>query len=123
VVSFYEPQHVDEYLAASGTALRPGDVTLLRRYDQLVAGDYCQPHCGQCLGSCAYDLPVNDILRYRMYARDYHWPEEGVRHYARLARDASACVGCPAPCAGACPLGVPIREKMIDAHRVLTARA
>jgi hypothetical protein len=119
VVSFYEPQHVDEYLAASGTALTAPDVAMLRRYDQLIAGDYCQPHCGICLDSCSYDLPINDVLRYRMYARDYGWKEEGVRHYAKLSPDASICAACPAPCAGSCPIGVPIREKMMDAHRVL----
>jgi predicted aldo/keto reductase-like oxidoreductase len=42
-----------------------------------------------------------------------------MRLYAALERDASACVSCPAPCRGACPHGVPIRETMLDAHRVL----
>ncbi len=119
VISFYERQHVDEYLAASGTVLRPPDVALLERYDRLIAGDYCQPHCGQCLDACPHDLPINDVLRYRMYARDYGWREEGVRHYARLARNASTCLGCPAPCAGTCPIDVPIRQKMLDAHALL----
>ena len=118
-VSFYEPQHVDEYLAASGTALTSNDIAMLRRYDKLIAGDYCQPHCGICLDSCAYDLPINDVLRYRMYAKDYGWTEEGRRHYATLSSNASICAGCPAPCAGTCPIGVPIRETMLDAHRVL----
>jgi aryl-alcohol dehydrogenase-like predicted oxidoreductase len=121
VVSFSEMQHVDEYLAASGTALRPADVALLARYDVLTAGDYCQPHCGKCLDTCPAHLPVNDVLRHRMYARDYGWREEGVRRYAELSANAAACVTCPAPCTGACPIGVPIREKMLDAHRVLTA--
>jgi hypothetical protein len=122
VVSFSERQHVDEYLAASGTVLETEDVALLQRYDALTAGDYCQPHCGACLDTCPAGLPINDVLRYRMYARDYGWPEEGRRHYARLLADARTCLGCPAPCAGTCPIGVPIREKMLDAHRVL-ARA
>lgn len=116
VVSFFDPRHVDEYLAVSGQAPRPGDTALLRRYDELIAGDYCQPHCGVCLDSCPYELPIDDVLRYRMYARDYGWAAEGVRQYARLERDASICITCPAPCAGRCPLGVPIRDKMIDAH-------
>jgi aryl-alcohol dehydrogenase-like predicted oxidoreductase len=119
VVSFYAPEHVDEYLAASGGALRPEDTALLERYDRLVAGDYCQPHCGACLDSCPVGLPIDDVLRHRMYAKDYGWPEEGVRRYAALPRNAAACVACPAPCAGACPLGVPIRDAMLDAHRVL----
>ncbi len=119
VVSFSKPQHVDEYLAASGTALVPTDVARLEQYDRLVAGDYCQPHCGKCLDSCPHDLPINDVLRYRMYAKDYDWAEEGRSRYAALAKDASLCVTCPAPCRSACPHGVPIRDTMLDAHRVL----
>ncbi len=119
VVSFWEPRHVDEYLAASGTALEPHDVARLERYDRLVAGDYCQPHCGQCLDSCPEDLPIHDVLRWRMYTKDYRWPEEGRARYAAVAKNASVCLGCPAPCRGACPHGVPIRDAMLDAHRVL----
>jgi predicted aldo/keto reductase-like oxidoreductase len=119
VVSFWNPQHVDEYLAASGTAVTPDDVARLERYDQLIAGDYCQPHCGKCLDSCPHDLPINDVLRYRMYAKDYDWAEEGTSRYAALEKNASLCVTCPAPCRSACPHGVPIRNTMLDAHRVL----
>ena len=119
VVSFAKPQHVDEYLAASGTALMPADETRLRAYDTLVAGDYCQPHCGVCLPSCPHELAVHDVLRYRMYAKDYGWEREGMRLYAALDRDAHTCLTCPAPCAGSCPHGVPIRATMLDAHRTL----
>jgi predicted aldo/keto reductase-like oxidoreductase len=119
VVSFSKPQHVDEYLAASGTELTPADQARLRTYDTLVAGDYCQPHCGLCLPSCPEDLAINDVLRYRMYAKDYGWEREGMRLYAGLERDAGTCVTCPAPCAGACPHGVPIRQAMLDAHSIL----
>ena len=119
VVSFSNPQHVDEYLAASGTALVPTDIARLEQYDRLIAGDYCQPHCGKCLDSCPHDLPINDVLRYRMYAKDYDWAEEGRSKYALLAKDASTCITCPAPCRSACPHGVPIRDAMLDAHRVL----
>ena len=120
VISFFELRHVDEYLAASGTSLRAEDVAVLERYDQLVRGDYCQPHCGLCLDSCPERLPIHDVLRYRMYSRDYGWEREGMRLYATLDRNASVCAGCPAPCAGTCPHGVPIRTAMMDAHRRLT---
>jgi aryl-alcohol dehydrogenase-like predicted oxidoreductase len=123
VVSIASIAQVNEYVYASGTGVRPADVAVLRRYDELIAGDYCQPHCGACLTSCAYDLPVNDILRYRMYSKDYQWEEEGRRLYARLVRGAEACMACPAPCRDQCPIGVPIRDRMLDAHRVLTLPA
>jgi predicted aldo/keto reductase-like oxidoreductase len=120
VISISTPQQIDEYVYASGTAPRPNDVALLHRYDQLTAGDYCQPHCGQCLDSCVYHLPINDVLRYRMYFKDYGWQKEGMRLYAKLSTSANACLGCAAPCANTCPIGVPIQEKMLDAHRLLT---
>lgn len=119
VISIYERRQVDEYLYASGTALTERDVALLRKYDRLIAGDYCQPHCGVCLPACEAGLPIPDVLRYRMYAKDYHWEYEGRRLYAQLERNASVCLDCSAPCAGACPHGVPIRDKMIDAHHWL----
>jgi uncharacterized protein len=122
VVSFKEHQHVEEYVYASGTAITSNDVAMLDRYDDLTRGDYCQPHCGRCLDSCEYSLPINDVLRYRMYFKDYGWEKEGMRHYAKLDRNASVCASCSAPCAGRCPIGVPIREKMMDADRVLRFR-
>lgn len=123
VVSFWQPEQLDEYLAASGQAPSDNDVALLTRYDQLTRGDYCQPHCGVCLGSCPEQLAVNDVLRYRMYFRDYGWEKEGMRLYAKLDRNATICAGCSAPCTGSCPIGVPIKEKMLDAHQLLTLRA
>jgi len=120
VISISTHQHVEEYVYASGTAPQPADVALLSRYDELIAGDYCQPHCGVCLDSCAYDLPINDILRYRMYFKDYGWQKEAMRLYAKLEESAAQCIGCAAPCANTCPIGVPIQEKMLDAHRVLS---
>ena len=124
VVSFSQLRHVDEYLYASGQPVRDSDVALLERYDELTRGDYCQPHCGVCLDSCSYDLAINDVLRYRMYFKDYGWEKEGMRLYAKLdeANNASRCITCTAPCTNQCPIGVPIREKMLDAHRQLRLR-
>ena len=119
VISFSEFQHVDEYLRASGGALRPEDVAILERYDALVAGTYCAPHCGACLGSCPEQLAIDDVLRHRMYFEDYGDQKEAMRLYARLEKNASVCVSCSAPCTGVCPIGVPIQERMIGAHELL----
>ena len=119
VISILRHDDLDEYLYASGTTAQNGDVALLEKYDRLTAGDYCQPHCGACLDSCTAGLPINDMLRYRMYFKDYGWEQEGPRLYARLRQNAAVCLRCSAPCAGTCPIGVPIRDKLLDAHRVL----
>jgi hypothetical protein len=54
-----------------------------------------------------------------MYFEDYGWEKEGMRLYAKLARNASVCASCSAPCLGACPLGIPIQERMVGAHELL----
>ncbi len=119
VISFFEFQHVDEYLRASGGQLRPEDVALLETYDRLIAGSYCAPHCGQCLSSCPEQLAIDDVLRHRMYFEDYGDEKEAMRLYARLEKNASVCASCSAPCTAVCPIGVPIQERMIGAHDLL----
>jgi hypothetical protein len=120
VISFFELQHVDEYLAASGKSLSAQDLALLREYDAQIAGSYCAPHCGQCLSSCPEGLPIHDVLRYRMYFEDYGWEKEGLRLYSQLSKRADACASCSAPCVGTCPQGIPIQERMLGAHELLT---
>jgi hypothetical protein len=119
VISFREYQHVDEYLYASGKAPTAADVALLEEYDRQIAGTYCAPHCGACLDRCPEGLPIADVLRWRMYAEDYGWEREGIRRYAALGRNASACASCSAPCLGSCPLGLHIQDRMAGAHRLL----
>jgi hypothetical protein len=120
VISFFQPEHLDEYLYASGQTLTVRDLAVLRRYDELVAGTHCFAHCGDCLDHCPEHLPIHDVLRYRMYFEDYGDEKEALRLYARLEKGASVCIGCPAPCRTACPHDVPIQERMIGAHRMLT---
>ena len=120
VVSFSLPQHVDEYLFASGSAPARGDAALLRRYDDAIAGSYCPPHCGACLDHCSEGLPIHDVFRFRMYFEDYGWEKHGMAQYARLAKSASVCADCAAPCAGACPVGIPIQGRMRESHELLT---
>lgn len=120
VISFFELQHVDEYLSASGRPLTPTDVAILEEYDRQIAGSYCGPHCGACLGSCPEELPIHDVLRQRMYFEDYGWEKEGMRLYGQLEKNASVCASCSAPCLRSCPVGIQIPERMSGAHELLS---
>jgi predicted aldo/keto reductase-like oxidoreductase len=113
---------IDEYLHASGQPLTTADVTLLEKYDQLVARDYCRPGCGACLDRCPFGVPVDDVMRYAMYAENYGWEKEAMRLYARIApgRRADQCLTCPAPCEPACDFGLSIRDKLVRAQRLLS---
>jgi aryl-alcohol dehydrogenase-like predicted oxidoreductase len=121
VVSMSTTDQIDEYLHASGRPVTTADVEVLETYDRLVARDYCRPGCGDCLDACPAGVPVDDVLRYRMYAESYGWPGEARRLYATIdpARRAGACVTCPAPCEPACGFGLPIREQLLRTHRLL----
>ena len=119
VISFFEPQQVDEYIYASGKILEQQDVAVLSKYDRLIAGTHCYPHCGDCLDSCPENLPIADVLRYRMYFEDYGDQKEAMRLYAKLEKNASLCLGCPGPCTNACTHDVRVRERMIGAHDLL----
>jgi len=120
VISFFEMQHLDEYLAASGGRLAAADRETLRRYDRAIVGSYCAPHCGACLPSCPEGVPIHDVLRHRMYFEDYHAERDATELYAKLPVDASACTGCPAPCLGSCPIGIAIPERTRGAHALLS---
>jgi predicted aldo/keto reductase-like oxidoreductase len=123
VVTMKELGQVDEYLHASGQAPEAADVALLEKYDRLVSDRYCRPGCGACLDHCPFGVPVDDVLRYRMYfeSAGYGREKEAMRRYARLdpALTADRCVECTAPCTNACPYGIPIRERLMEADELL----
>jgi len=120
VISMFELQHVDEYLYASGGGMGAGDHAILEEYDRQILGSYCVPHCGACLGACPEGVPINDVLRHRMYFEDYGREKLAMELYAKLDRNASACLGCSAPCTGSCPVGIPIQQRTLGAHDLLT---
>ncbi len=120
VISFFNDQHLDEYLYASGQSLNHSDIAVLEKYDDLIAGTHCFQHCGACLGTCPANVPIHDVLRHRMYFEDYGDQKQAMGLYAQLEQNASACLSCDAPCAGGCPENIPIRERMLGAHQMLT---
>jgi aryl-alcohol dehydrogenase-like predicted oxidoreductase len=120
VISFFEPQHVDEYLHASGQPFTGRDQAILEKYQRLIAGTYCAPHCGgPCLKTCPVSLPIHDVLRYRMYFEDYGDEKNAMQLYAALEAKGDVCASCSAPCAGSCPLGIDVRERVLGAHERL----
>jgi predicted aldo/keto reductase-like oxidoreductase len=124
VVTMAKAANVDEYLYASGKKATPEDLALLEKYDRLASREYCRPGCGECLDSCPYDVPIDDILRYSMYFESYGTEREAMKKYAKVlgatgGRGAEVCVGCAAPCERACPFEVPIRQKLVRADRML----
>ncbi|MBJ18282.1 MAG: aldo/keto reductase [bacterium] len=121
VISLWESGQLDEFLYASGQSLRPQDVAVLERYQELTSDSHCRPHCGLCLDGCSEGLPIHDILRHRMYFENFGAQKEAMRLYASLDQGAEVCGSCDAPCRSSCPSGIAIPERMRDAHEMLSA--
>ena len=67
-----------------------------------------------------FRIPIPDILRYRMYYKNYGHCEDAREYYAALAEDrrASACTECGI-CERTCPNQLAIVDKLKEAHSLL----
>jgi hypothetical protein len=120
VVSMTSKEQVDEYVAASGAA-KPtaAELDWLDRYLAHAPEGYCEHGCSACETSCPAGVPISEVLRTRMYARDYDDLAYARENYARLAENAAACSTCAAPCAGSCPASIDVPRLTRDTHRLL----
>jgi ferredoxin len=83
---------VDEYLGASGSVrVSRADFELLARYEARNGATQCRYGCGACLAECPEGVPIDDVLRTRMYADDYGDVRFARDEYACLDRNAQAC--------------------------------
>jgi uncharacterized protein len=121
VVTMTSAALVDEYLGASGAAgVTRSDLELLARYEALNGATQCRQGCGACLAACPEGVAIDGVLRARMYAEDYGDARLARREYAKLERDAQACIGCAhRACTGACPYGIDIAALTAPAHQRL----
>ncbi len=115
---------VNEYLAVSGTtSLNEEDEGLLNVIEKNISNKYCRPGCGGCVGSCPNDVPVWDVLRYKMYFENYGDEKYAMGLYKQLPEKNSAlmCSECSdAPCEGACRYKLPVKQRLLEAHSQLT---
>ncbi|HOW19298.1 MAG TPA: 4Fe-4S dicluster domain-containing protein, partial [Phycisphaerae bacterium] len=60
-----------------------------------------------CARACPNGVPVNDLMRIRMYHEEYGWPDHARSEFRALGGDLAAltarCGDCTA-CAAACPV-------------------
>ena len=122
IISMTDSDLIEEYLGASGwRSSAREDLPLLKRYARMNGVSYCRHACNDCESACPYGVPIADVLRTRMYAKDYRDMRLARSEYALLGAGASACLTCPdQPCAGACTYGLPIEKMTAPTHRMLT---
>ena len=92
---------------------------LLEHYAAACTDDYCRM-CETCVPSCPLGIPIPDILRFRMYYKNYGHREDARELYAALPehRQVTACTECGL-CQQTCPNKLAIVEKLQEAHGLL----
>lgn len=123
VIRMPNVDRVAEYLAVSGTTrLTKENREHLELAAAAISPIYCRPGCSGCEGACPRDVPVPDVLRYKMYFEHYGAEKRAMQKYGQVpvSQRASDCAECDAPCERACPYGVRVRERLVDAHRQLS---
>lgn len=110
---------VVEDCAAVGRRLTRRHRDLLELYAAAATGDYCRM-CETCLAACPVGIRIPDLLRYRMYYKNYGHRDDARERYAAVPpdRQATACTRCGA-CQEACPNRLAIIEKLEETHRLL----
>lgn len=92
---------------------------LLENYAAAASDDYCRM-CETCMPSCPKGVRIPDILRFRMYYKNYGHREDAREYYAELdeSQRVPACDGCRL-CEQTCPNRLAIVEKLHEAHGLL----
>ncbi len=118
-VGMTTPHEVVENCAAVGKNLTAAHYRLLDLYAAAATSDYCRM-CETCMPSCPRGVAIADILRYRMYFKNYGHQADARECYAALPadRNAAACSACR-KCEQACPNRLAIVEKLREAHALL----
>ncbi|TEU07173.1 MAG: 4Fe-4S dicluster domain-containing protein [Candidatus Aminicenantes bacterium] len=110
---------LEEDLGVIGKPLTEGERKNLFRHVVENSKDYCHM-CGLCRKSCPSRIETPSILRFLAYHEGYGKIGLAKEAYSRLkpAQTASACKNC-GECENACPYGVPVRNKIREAHFLL----
>ncbi|HUU26655.1 MAG TPA: aldo/keto reductase [archaeon] len=112
-------QAVEMYREILETRLGYHNRMLEDRYWAGQKGNYCAM-CGNCSGFCPQGVEISDIVRYRMYYKDYGLTGYARAEYAALNKECSAlsCQECGL-CEQVCTRQLPLREMLREAHTLL----
>ena len=118
-VGMTTPQDVVEDCAAVKHQFTAQHQQLLETYAAACTADYCRM-CETCAPTCPQGVAIPQILRFRMYYKNYGHREDAREYYAALPSEqrAPACTNCGI-CEQTCPNRLAIVEKLREAHRLL----
>ncbi len=113
--------NMSKYLPLSGSTTADLNMALLSDYGRLISDRYCRQGCDACTTACPESLQVSTVMRYAYYFEHQGREKDAIVLYRELdGSDASHCLGCRAPCTGACPWGLDVQANMLEAHTRLS---
>ncbi len=85
-----------------------------------LSSDYCRA-CGRCESVCPGKISIPDIFRFQLYLVGYGKTQLARQLYQSISKERTAdnCIMC-GTCEDVCPHHLPIREKLINAHQILS---
>ncbi|MBS3820077.1 aldo/keto reductase [bacterium] len=110
---------LEEDLAVSGEMLSARERRMLFRYVAENRKDYCHL-CGECENNCPSGIATTTILRSLAYYEEYKKFGRARNLYSNLrpSQTPAFCQDCGS-CEKACPYGVPVRQRLQEAHHLL----
>ena len=111
------PSEVDEDLAAAGTLSQQERDALLA--EAASWGDRFCRRCEYCMQTCPRDVNITLTLLFASYAERYGLTVWAHERYGAMPVKADACIEC-GKCEERCPYGLPIRQMLKDAHKLLS---
>ena len=122
VITMTTFSHVEEFVQASGKTLQEKELALLGKYRKNVDRSYCRLSCHECESSCPDQVAISDVMRFAMYFQDYGHEKNALHYYAQLADEGKPlkCWQCPGFCNRVCPFGLEVKEKLLQAHTLLS---
>jgi predicted aldo/keto reductase-like oxidoreductase len=109
---------VEANVACSRKQMAQKDGRVLRAYAEAVGDAYCRM-CETCV-PCPRGIAIPDIQRFHMYFANYDHRDYARELYRLLPENAKPvqCADC-GECEKKCPFGLPIRQKLREAHEAL----
>ena len=122
IMSMRSFDNANQYITVSGGKFSNGDAEALNHYSRINDNKYCRHSCGICQTHCPFGVAVNDILRMESYFANYNEEKIAMQRYAVIddARKPLPCRTCPGYCEKHCPYGLSVKERLINAHQLLT---
>jgi hypothetical protein len=113
---------VDENVAvAAGEAIEPlsaSEVEGIKQRLALLGEQFCH-NCAYCDAVCSAEMPLSEIFKLERYYKLYALRDLAQERFRALHRSADECLDC-GKCEEKCPYGLPIRERLKEAARLLS---